>query len=154
MSSLLRSVLLGLVGLSGLTGLVFAIMKYLMTSDDPFAAFHHPWQPWMLSGHLLVAPLLLFTLGWVFASHVIPHLSGVRRARLSGLAVLITIVVMTGSGYLLQVASEPAWRRGYAWIHGISGTLFLGSIAAHWLFARGQSIHRRHVRPAPDRTAA
>lgn len=144
MNRLLRGTLVVLVVLSGLTGLMFAAMKYLMSSDDPFAAFHHPWQPGLLAAHVLVAPALLFTLGWVFAEHVAPRFGATRHARSSGVVLVITIATMTASGYLLQVASDPAWRLGYAWVHGLSGTLFLLSFGAHSASAPGRSADRKH----------
>ena len=143
MNRMLRGTLLVLVVLSGLTGVVFAAMKYLMTSDDPFAAFHHPWQPSLLAAHVLVAPALLFTLGWVFANHVAPQLGQTRHARFSGVALVITIASMAVSGYLLQVVSGPGWRLGYAWVHGLSGTLFLLFFGAHAASAIGRSAVRQ-----------
>src|SRR5262249_18836666 len=46
--------------LVGLSGVAYAWMKYLMTTDDPYAVVNQPMQPWVLDLHLLAAPLLVF----------------------------------------------------------------------------------------------
>jgi hypothetical protein len=56
--------------LVGGSGVVYAIMKYLMTTDDPYAIIHHPWQPFFLKLHIVTAPLLVFAFGVIFLKHV------------------------------------------------------------------------------------
>ena len=55
--------------LVGATGLLFAVMKYLMQGEDPFSAYNHPLQPWMLAAHILLAPALVLALGWAWGTH-------------------------------------------------------------------------------------
>src|SRR5262249_34490426 len=56
--------------LVGLSGVVYAWMKYLMTTDDPYAVVNHPLQPWVLDLHLIAAPILVFSIGLIFMDHV------------------------------------------------------------------------------------
>ena len=60
------------IGITAVTGIVFAVMKYFLRSEDEFAVVNHPLQPWMLSTHVVVAPLALFVLGWTFSNHMLP----------------------------------------------------------------------------------
>ena len=66
---------LSLLGMT-LTGLVFAWMKYFMKSDDPFAVVNHPWQPHMMTAHVLLGPVAVFAIGWVFGNHIWPAYRG------------------------------------------------------------------------------
>ena len=58
--------------LTAATGVAYGWMKYAMRSDDPFAVVNHPLQPFLLSAHVVIAPLLVFGFGWVFADHIWP----------------------------------------------------------------------------------
>jgi hypothetical protein len=129
---------------SAVTGLVYAAIRYLMTSDDPFSAFNHPAQPWALDAHLLIAPVLLFAIGWFWGNHVTPKLQRkMSIGRPSGLVLLGLVVVMTASGYLLQTIVSPFWKTFTGWTHGISGTLFVGILIGHQIAARRAYARRR-----------
>jgi hypothetical protein len=119
---------------TALTGVVFAVMKYAMKSDDPFAVVNHPLQPYMLSAHVVIAPLLVFGFGWVFTNHIWPGFtSGIARKRKSGLWSMGAIVPMVMSGYLLQVATADATRQAMAIAHWISSALFVVAYVIHLL---------------------
>ena len=51
------------------TGAVYFYMKYLMSTDDPFAVVNHPWQSTMLSLHVIAAPFFVAFFGMLFRSH-------------------------------------------------------------------------------------
>jgi len=118
-----------------LTGLGYAWMRYLMPAGDPFSAYHHPLQPWALDLHVLAAPWLLLAIGWFWGSHILPMLRRQAPSRPSGLALVGLVVVMTVSGYLLQVSAAAALRTVAAWVHGISGVAFFAFLAGHTLLA-------------------
>ena len=118
------------------TGLVYAWSRYIAQSDDPFSAYNHPVQPWSRDLHIVLAPLLLFAVGWFWGNHVAPKLGKGPPARLSGLWLIGLLVVMAASGYLRQVASAPALGVALAWIHGVSGTTFALLLVGHALSGR------------------
>jgi len=125
------------IALTALTGIVFAWMKYLMKSSDPFAVVNHPLQPHMLSAHVLLAPAMTFVLGWTFANHMWPRIIlGDSRRRLTGLSSTILIAPMVVSGYLLQVSTSDAIRNAMAIAHGISSAVFVIGYVAHLLGKR------------------
>ena len=99
-------------------GLVYAWMRYLVRPDDPFAVVNHPWQPEVQHLHVLAAPLLVFAIGLIWKAHAWP---GVRlriaARRRSGLALVATAAPMIASGYLLQTATDPSWRKAWLAIH-------------------------------------
>ena len=118
--------------ITALTGIVFAVMKYAMKSNDEFAVVNHPLQPYMLSAHVLVAPLLVFAFGWVFTNHIWPGFaSGIARKRKSGLWSMGAIAPMVLSGYLLQVSTGNATRQAMAIAHWISSGLFVAAYVIH-----------------------
>jgi hypothetical protein len=122
------------IALTALTGIVFAWMKYLMKSSDPFAVVNHPLQPHMLSAHVILAPAMTFVLGWTFANHIWPRivLRDPRR-RVSGLSSTILIVPMIASGYLLQISTSDAIRNAMAIAHGITSMFFVIGYVIHML---------------------
>lgn len=131
------------VALTAITGIVFAAMKYFMKSDDEFAVVNHPLQPYMLSMHVIVAPLLLFILGWTFSNHMLPkYRFGNGKNRKTGVASMLLIAPMTLSAYLLQIATNDSLRQAMAVAHWITSGLFAIAYVVH-LF-----------RPAGDRSDA
>ena len=118
--------------LTALTGIVFAWMKYAMQSSDPLAVVNHPMQPFMLSAHVVIAPLLVFALGWIFNDHIWAKFrtpSAPQRG--TGIWSMAAIVPMVLSGYLLQVSTNDAMRRAMAVTHWIASALFLIAYAIH-----------------------
>ena len=89
------------------TGVIYLWMKYLVVSDDPLAVVNHPWQPAVLKVHILVAPLLVFSIGLVALRHVWWHFrSKARDGRRSGLLTLVVLGPMIVSGYLIQTMTD------------------------------------------------
>ena len=127
--------------LTAITGIVFAVMKYLLKSDDEFSVVNHPLQPHMLAAHVVVAPAVLFLLGWVFSNHMLPKWRfGDGRNQRSGLAAMWLIAPMALSGYLLQVSVDETLREAMAWAHGITSGVFTIGYVIHLII--GRSIAR------------
>lgn len=124
----------GSVALTAITGIVFAAMKYFMKSGDEFSVVNHPLQPHMLAAHVVIAPLLLFVLGWTFANHMMPKFRfGDGRNRITGIASIALIVPMTLSAYLLQVATNESLRQAMAIAHWIASGVFVLAYVVHLL---------------------
>jgi len=81
--------------LVAVTGFAYLWMKYFVPSDDPFAVINHPWQPAMLTLHLLASPALILMFGIVFNSHVMKKLKTPKLPnRKSGYVSLFTFASM------------------------------------------------------------
>lgn len=125
------------VALTAITGIVFAWMKYAMTTDDPFAVANHPLQPSFLDAHVLSAPLAMFVFGLIFRSHIWKKYKGGRpQRRRSGVSSMFLIVPMVLSGYLLQVSAGEAMREAMAVLHWISSGLFVVTYLGHQVARR------------------
>ncbi len=114
------------------TGLLYGWLRYFGQRPGDFGPEAHPAQALLQHLHVLAAPLLVFTLGILVRGHVQPML---RRdppvGRTTGLAAVFLVAPMVLSGCLVQVATDPAWRIGWAWAHGITSLLFLTGYAIH-----------------------
>ncbi len=123
--------------LVGGTGLVYAWMRYLATPADPFAVVNHPWQPALQHGHVWAAPVLVFGIGLIWREHIWKHFRRdvcVRRS--TGVAMLLTLVPMVASGYLLQTAVEPSWRKLWVVIHLVASGLWILGYGGHLLTSK------------------
>ena len=117
------------------TGLVYAWMSYLAEPVDEWAVVNHPYQPLVQHLHVLAAPLLVFAIGMIWSVHAIAKLRNSRRGRASGLGLMMLFLPMAASGYLLQVAVDPEWRRGWVVIHIVSSLLWVLALAVHQIRA-------------------
>ncbi|HVG24600.1 MAG TPA: hypothetical protein VND45_10625 [Thermoanaerobaculia bacterium] len=128
------------VALTSVTGVVFAVMKYFLDSDDPFSVVNHPLQPHMLSAHVVVAPFVLFILGWTFSNHILPkYRFGDDRNRRTGIGVTALILPMALSGYLLQVSVNETLRAVMAWAHWITSGVFIIAYLIHLINGRSSA---------------
>ena len=131
-----------------LSGVAYFCMKYLMTTDDPFALVNHPWEPTMLSIHVVAAPLVVVFFGMAFRSHTLRKLlqaSPVNRR--SGLTSAGSFLVMTLSGYLIQVATSPALIATAIWTHVATSALFVITYGVHLVIGY-RVAYRDSRRPA------
>ena len=125
--------------LVGGTGLVYAWMRYLARPSDPFAVVNHPWQPQVQHLHLLLAPVLVFAAGLVWRRHVWACWQlGIKDRHRSGVALALTLLPMIVSGYLIQVAVEPPWRRAWIVVHCAAAALWIAGYLVHQILPRPQ----------------
>ena len=118
------------------TGFAYFWMKYFLQSDDPFAVVNHPWQPAMLTLHLLASPPFILVFGIILNSHIIKKLRATRMPnRRTGLLSLATFAAMLGSGYLLQVSMDERWLQALVAVHVGSGALFVVTYGAHLIIS-------------------
>jgi Kef-type K+ transport system membrane component KefB len=114
------------------SGVAYLWMKYMMGTDDPFSLVNHPWQPTMLSLHVLAAPFLVFVVGLMVQSHIQKKLRASSKAnRGTGLLSMIALPVMIISGYALQVVTAP-WLSSLTLImHLTSASVFAITYITH-----------------------
>ena len=131
------------------TGFAYFYMKYALVTDDPFAIINHPWQPAMLSIHLVAAALFVAFFGMLFRSHSFGKIRSARPAnRRTGWTSLLSFAAMALSGYFIQVTASPALITAWIWTHMAASTLFVVVYGVH--LVNGWRIGRR---PAPRAAA-
>ena len=122
---------LGIAGVA-LSGLAYAIMKYMLTNPDPDSRLGHPWQPWAVRVHILLAPVAVFGLGLIFRRHALARFfGGDREGRRSGRVLLFLAVPLGISGYLIEAITHESVRRWTGWTHTAAGLLFAAAYAFH-----------------------
>jgi hypothetical protein len=118
---------------TGFTGLLDGLLRWFGGRNGEFGPEPHPWLGAAQHLHILVAPALLFCLGIMVRGHLQPKLRQGGEGRVSGLRAASLIGPMVLSGYLVQVATSPALRTCYAWVHGLSAGGFLLAYLGHLL---------------------
>ena len=138
MSGFERAVVNATTWLMALTGAAYFYMKYMMVGRDPFSVLHHPWQPHVLSLHVLVGPVAVFALGLIARDHILDRIfePRQRRGRATGLVILALAAPVIASGYLLQVVTDPGSKRVLVGVHVVGGTLYTAVYAGHFVAAR------------------
>ena len=123
------------------SGLAYLWMKYAMATDDPFSIVNHPWQPAMLSLHVMVAPVLVFVVGLMVQSHIQKKMrSGSSSNRVSGLLSMATLPVMIVSGYMLQVVTAPLLASITLGMHLFSSSIFVITYLMHQVISYRLSL--------------
>ena len=115
------------------TGLLDGGLRWFGQRMGEFGPEPSPWLGLAQHLHVLVAPLLVFTLGVLVRGHLWARLRAGTGGRRTGLGIAFLIAPMVLSGYAVQVAVDPAWRTALSWSHGISAGLFLLAYAGHVL---------------------
>lgn len=118
--------------LAGGTGLVYAWMRYVSKPADEFTLVNHPLEPDLQRWHILLSPLLVFTVGVIWGPHVWKRVrSGFRPRRKTGLALAALFFPMVASAYLLQTADDLAWRRAWVIVHAGTSLLWVVVYIVH-----------------------
>jgi hypothetical protein len=117
--------------ITGATGLLNGLLRWFGQRAGEFGPEPHPWLGNAQHLHILVAPALVFCLGMMVRGHLQPMLQGQREGRGTGMGAASLIAPMVLSGYMVQVATSPALRTCYAWVHGVSAGAFLLAYVGH-----------------------
>lgn len=116
------------------SGLVGAYMNYMLEPSDPFSAFNHPWQHKLDAAHALLGPGLAMVIGFVLAAHVRVEWRTGSSKRKSGAVLTTLAIALPTTGAILAAYGAPD-RPLLAWLHGVTGSLFLLMFVAHGLSA-------------------
>ncbi|MFN3413992.1 MAG: hypothetical protein ACK42L_08035 [Thermoanaerobaculum sp.] len=140
--------------LVGATGVTLLVLRLSPPPEDDFATVP-PSFPFWQHAHVLLAPVLVFLLGLLWARHASPSLRARRPRRLSGVVLLLLALVMVASGYGLQVSVEETLRQAFRLLHTAAGVAWLATGGLHLLGRRatngGQSANGQNAAcpPAP-----
>jgi uncharacterized membrane protein YidH (DUF202 family) len=119
-------------GLVSASGIVYGAMKYFLSGSNPDSRLGHPWQPAVLAAHVLAAPVAVFAMGLLLVGHALARLKrGEPEGRKTGLWLTAVGMPLVFSGYLVQVFTGEALRKGTGWIHAALGLLFALAFLMH-----------------------
>lgn len=118
--------------LVGGTGLVYAWMRYAVQPEDPYAVVNHPLERDVQHLHILVAPLLVFSVALVWQRHVWARVrSGFEPRRATGLTLAASFAPMLATGYLLQTSESESWRTAWLWLHLATSGVWILAMVVH-----------------------
>ncbi len=115
-----------------LTGIAYGVVRYFMHSPDPDSALGHPWQPFLLKAHIVLAPFAVFGVGLLLRRHALARRrSGEINGRRTGNSMLWLFLPLVLTGYLVQVITAREAARVMGWGHAILGVFFVTGYALH-----------------------
>lgn len=130
--------------LVGGSGLAYGWLRYFQLRAGEFGLEAHPLQAPLQHLHVLAAPALVLLLGAVLKGHAEAQVREGRLKRFgTGLLLMLGLAPMILGGVAVQVVVDPAWRRLWAWVHGISSLVFLCAYLVHLARPTGRSVNRR-----------
>ncbi len=132
--------------MAGVTGVAYAVVKWVLPVPEPapgeFSLPIHPFEPLLKTLHVLLSFALIFSIGWIWHSHVIHQWRRFRknpessRKLYSGLALLALAAPMIVSAFAFQVSVEDSARQFWSQMHLWSGLAWIGASTLHWLARR------------------
>ena len=95
-------------------------------------AVEHRWQPLLTTIHIVVAPVLVFAVGFIWTEHIWKRI-GFKNAqrRNTGIVLVLVFVPLVLGGYCLQVVESETFRSALGWIHAGAGVLFAACYVSH-----------------------
>jgi hypothetical protein len=96
-------------------GVAYLIFKYFYSIETQFGERPHPLTGDLLHLHIITVPFLIFVIGHLFGRHIYPKLkSGKQKRKNSGVFILILFILVSLSGYILQIAVSEMNEIGIA----------------------------------------
>ena len=131
MSSKLRFLFYATGYLSAYTG--FLLLFFFRKPAD----FYPLWKQCLLKTHIAGVACWLFTCGMLFSVHVFPQLkAGITAGRKSGLALIALLLLMSLSGYAIQILPSQAGIDFVRIAHFLAGAAFTATFIGHLVLVR------------------
>ncbi|MEH0860803.1 hypothetical protein [Halobacteriovorax sp. DPLXC-1] len=101
-----------------ITSIIYFIAKYFLAIEGEWGPETHPLTIIFQKVHVLTVPFLIFAVGMIFSNHVWKRIeSGYKKSRTSGIFLLVLLVLMSLTGYLIQVVDGQVFREYSAYLH-------------------------------------
>ena len=130
------------LGLSLVTGVSFWVFRRFFMVEGDFGPESHFLQYPMLQIHGFSAFVMMMSLGAIFASHI-PKTWSSKRARKSGLFILIATSLSIVSAYILYYLVSEDWHEWLGNGHAIVGILLPAILLLHIKKARISRYKRK-----------
>lgn len=117
-----------------LSGVAWLVFHHFVRMAGEFGELPHPLEAWWLRLHGAAVFVLLWLLGVLWPTHLLPAWRSRRRA--SGIVLATLLAVLTLSGWLLYYGSEQA-RDAVSLLHWTVGLAFALPMLWHALRGRG-----------------
>lgn len=131
-----------ILGLSFVTGIAFWLFRRFGMIEGDFGSETHFLQYPLLQVHGLSAFIMLMSLGAIFASHI-PKTWASKRARKSGLSILILTSLSIISAYVLYYLVSEDWHEWLGNGHAIVGISLPIILFFHIKYARSSRKNKK-----------
>jgi hypothetical protein len=118
-----------------LSGCIWLLLHQLFAVQGEFGTLQNPWEPAVLLVHGIVAIIGLYILGWLSARHIAAVWDQSRR-RVSGMALLTLLFVLSVSGFALFFLTNDEVRSWSGDVHEILGLVIIAFAIEHWFFGK------------------
>lgn len=125
------------------SGVAWLIAHYFLRPVGQFGETVSPLEPWAMKLHGASAMLVLFFLGSLMNTHIRRALKAGRNL-VSGWAMIVTLLLLTGTGYGLYYIADDSSRPLWSGVHW-SGGLGLGALTVLHI-ALGRRDHPSRAR--------
>jgi hypothetical protein len=129
------------LGLLWLSGVIWLLLHYYGQVQGEFGPEANPGEAWMLRLHGFVLIPALLGMGSLMVVHA-PKGWMYPGQRVAGVVLTASMVILTGSGYLLYYLGDEEWRSAIALAHWTIGLTSLVLFLWHFLNGRRQRLRR------------
>lgn len=114
-------------------GIIYFIYKYFFKVQTDFGIRPNPATSFWLHFHIVTVPVIVFLVGYLYKLHIYPKLKrNNSKRKKSGIILIFLFILMTLSGYLLQLAFDINDSIGI--IHIIASFLWFFGYLWHFRF--------------------
>ena len=120
LSPIHRWALMGSGGVLWLSGAAWILLHFYAPIQGDFGPEANPAEPWILKAHGLAMIAALLAIGGLLTAHVMAGWE-IRQQRVRGIAIAVTVLVLTATGYLLYYAGNEPLRANASTAHWVLG---------------------------------
>ena len=113
-------------------GILYLFFKYFMKTETEYGLRPHEYTAHLLHLHILLVPSLLVAFGYFLKIHVVDKIKSenIKKKR-SGYSLVSFFLIMTLSGYLIQVIADISSIKLIGLIHIIVSLLWFTMLVWH-----------------------
>lgn len=117
-------------------GVVYYVVKYFLKTETEYGIRPNDYQSIIQGAHIVLSPFLIFALGILWKSHILKFFKKKTRKLYSGTILTLSLILISFSGYLIQVIYRPTEKEISIYIHLIFSGLYIGSYIFHHFHKR------------------
>lgn len=115
-------------------GLIYWIVKEFMAIDTEYGLRPHIMQTYAQAMHILLSPLLVISFGLLWRDHILKLFKAKNKKLFSGSILTVSLMILIGSGYLIQVVYAVKLKTFFVWMHLILSALYILAYLKHHIF--------------------
>jgi hypothetical protein len=122
------------------SGVIYGVLKYTMQVESEYGLRPHEWQGFTQGLHIVISPLMVFSLGSLWWQHILKMKENSKMKRRSGLSMLYLSIPMILTGYFIQVFYQPTLKEVFIWGHVLLSIVWTLLYVIHHFLGRRRSV--------------